>query len=366
MLATVDAQDRTPEELAKLIPISAIAEKNAGIKHTRPKSIELETTVFSIGRIQPIPNKHSVVSTRIAGRVISSPPIVGDFVKKGQKIIDIESRQPGSPPPVIPALAPSSGIVLESHVNLGQPVEPAQELMDIVDIRQVWAVAHIPESEVAKIKIGQEARIKVISLGDKTFRGQLIRFGTEADASAGTIEAIFLLDNKDMVLRPNMRVEFQVITKTRKVEMAIPKSAVQGGVLDAHVFIRDHELSNTFKKVPVELGESNDLYVEIMESSDGLNILSKVITKGAYFLTHTGSNKGSLKEKLDADHGHEHNEDGSEMTPAQKKAAEQKKLEAAGGGKGGVASRWFVLLIATNVITLALLIFTIFKKQDVA
>jgi hypothetical protein len=40
----------------------------------------------------------------------------------------------------------------------------------------------------------------------------------------------------------------------------------------------------------------------------------------------------SLKEALDAAHGHEHNEDGSEMSAEQKAAEEATKRAASGGG----------------------------------
>ena len=117
------------------------------------------------------------------------------------------------------------------------------------------------------------------------------------------------------------------------------------------------------------LGEVNDRVTEIILQDKELNVVDEVVTSGAYFLSHTSSaDKGSLKEALDAAHGHEHNEDGSEMTAADKAAAAKKKAIAANGGvaPGGAANPTFVtLLIAGNVILALLLIFTIFKKQDI-
>jgi len=363
-----NAQELSKEDSAKLIKISEVAEKNAGITTTEPKLVDFETTLFCIGRIKAIPNRHAVLSSRIPGRIVSSPPMVGDIVKKGEVLIKVESRQPGSPPPVIPLKAPISGLVTESHITLGQPVEPATELMDIVDISQVWAVAHIPESKAADVKIGQEARIRVATQGDRVYTGKLIRFGTEADPKSGTIEAIFLLDNSDHKLRPNMRTEFNIITKSRPKVLAIPKTAILGDTMDTHVFVRYDELPNTFRKVPVVIGERNDKYVEIIKRKDGISVVDDVVVTGGYFLTHSGSDKGSIKEALDAAHGHEHNADGSEMTPEQRKAKEAEKRAAAGGsgGEGEYSSSLVTALIATNVITLLILALTIFKKKDVA
>lgn len=57
-----------------------------------------------------------------------------------------------------------------------------------------------------------------------------------------------------------------------------------------------------------------------MEILGGLFPGDEVVTKGAYALGFAGGSGPSLKEALDAAHGHEHNADGSEMTAAQKAA----------------------------------------------
>lgn len=351
--------------------LDLMQKKNAGIKTTAPEVSTFQTTLFCIGRIQAIPSNRTVVSSRIAGRVISKPPVVGDRVEKGDTILQVESRQPGSPPPVIPVTAPASGTVFESHVHLGEPVDPSEELMDIIDIRQVWAVANIPESKASKVKIGQKSIIKVVSLGNETFEGTLVRFGTQADAGTGTLKAIFLLENPDRKLRPNMLTEFNIVTKTREKVFTVPNSAVQGDRLNAHLFKMNFELTTkeakAYTKVPIVLGEVNDRVTEVILQAKELNTVDEVVISGGYFLSHTSSaDKGSLKEALDAAHGHEHNEDGSDMDAADKAAAKNKKAGGADGGTGGVANPTFVtLLIAGNIILALLLLFTIFKKKDI-
>ena len=77
-------------------------------------------------------------------------------------------------------------------------------------------------------------------------------------------------------------------------------------------------MENTFIKSPVVLGEWNNDYVEVIS---GVFPGDEVVTKGSYPLSFAGGGGGiSLKEALDAAHGHEHNEDGSIMTDEQKAA----------------------------------------------
>lgn len=355
---------RDPEDTSNLVILTESQIKNAAIRTVEPQLGKFETTLFTIGQIKAIPSNHTVISSRIAGRAVSRPPIVGDVVEKDQVVLKVESNQPGSPPPVIELKAPAKGIVFESHTRLGEPVDPSDEVMDIVDISQVWAVASIPESQAHRVKIGQTASIKVVSLGEKTYSGKLIRFGTEANPESNTLEAIFLLDNPDNVLRPHMLTEFKIVTSVREKVLSVPSSAIQGDELNPHLFKKDYELENTFEKVPVVLGERNRDRTEIILQKKELNILDEVVINGGYLLSHTNPDKTSLKEALDEAHGHEHNEDGSEMTPAQRAAREAEKQQQATGGKP-VSSDLTKFLIASNAITLLLLIVTIIRKKDI-
>jgi len=212
--------------------------------------------------------------------------------------------------------APRSGMILKSHVTDGEPVEPDSDLLDIADLSTVWAIAKVPESEAAALKPGTKARVKIIATGEQILEGILLRFGAEADRDSSTIDAIFELENPNFVIRPGMRAEFSIITSSREDVLSIPRTAVQGDPTSRAVFVKDFDLDHAFIKSPVQLGAKNDLYVEVIS---GLFPGDEVVTNGSYALSFAGNGGGpSLKEALDAAHGHEHNEDGSEMTDADK------------------------------------------------
>lgn len=277
-----------------------------------------ETTVFAIGRIEEIPSQHSVLSSRVAGRVSALHVFEGDSVQAGDVIATVETRQLGNPPPSIDLKAPQAGLVITSHLRLGQPVQPDVELMDISDRSQMWAVAKIPEQEAARVQVGSRARIHVPALGDAQIEARLVRFGVNADRDAGAVEGIFLLENSEGRLRPGMRAEFAVVLEQRADVLAVPREAIQGDPANRIVFVKDFDLPNAFLRQPVVTGARNDQFVEIVS---GLFPGDEVVTQGSYALGFVGSGSGiSLKEALDAAHGHEHNEDGSEITPDQNSA----------------------------------------------
>ncbi len=340
-----------PGRAANTVILDDVAVKNLGIQLVEVAEVDFEETVFSIGRIEEIPSRHSVLSSRIPGRIVEVNAIEGDEVKAGDVLVTVESRQPGDPPPTIPLPAPISGLVTESHVRLGEPVEPDREMFDIVDLSEVWAVAAVPEQEAGKLALGCRARIRVMALTGGDFEGELVRFGTSADREAGTLDAIFRLSNPDNLLRPGMRAEFSIVVGSREKVMAVPEAAIQGDVASRVVYVKDFDLPNAFVKVPVQTGAKNDRYVEIKR---GLFPGDEVVTTGAYFLGFAGGGGISLKEALDAAHGHEHNEDGSEMT-AEDRARKEREAAAAGGG-GGAPVFLTIFFGATSVLLLAILI----------
>jgi cobalt-zinc-cadmium efflux system membrane fusion protein len=318
--------------LLSFLTVAHAAEKPVMLDETGVQSLGIETveasesvfeeTIFALGRIEEIPEKHAVLSSRIPGRIVGLEAREGDMVTAGQTIARVESRQPGDPPPTIELKAPISGLVVESHVRLGEPVEPEKELLDISDLTDVYAIARVPEHQTSKLSPGTGAIIRISALGDQPLEGKLIRFGTTADRERATIDAIFLVKNPDNRLRPGMRAEFGIITARHENVLTIPKEAVQGDPSNRHVFLKDFNIPHAFLRSPVKTGRTNGTQVEILS---GVFPGDLVVTRGSYALGFVGSGSGvSLKEALDAAHGHEHNEDGSEMTAEQKAARGEK------------------------------------------
>ncbi len=302
-----------------------------GVKNLRIETVEtgetdFEESIFALGRVAEIPACHAVLSSRISGRVIGLDAQEGDTVTAGQILVRVESRQPGNPPPVIELKSPIAGLLVSSHIRLGEPVEPENELLDISDLSEVLAVARVPENQAAKLAPGSKAHIRVSALGDQPLDGEMIRFGTSADRESGTIDAIFKVANPDLKMRPDMRAEFSIVLSKRSNVIAVPRSALQGDASKRFLYVKHFDLPNAFIKTPVQVGEMNDRFVEIIS---GLFPADEVVTRGAYSLSFAGGGSVSLKEALDAAHGHEHAADGGELTP--EKRAEMAK--AKGGGE---------------------------------
>ncbi len=352
-----------PVRAANTIILDEIGVKNLGIETVEAVEADFEETAFALGRIEEIPSRHAVLSSRISGRIADIEAYPGDVVEAGETLVRVESRQPGNPPPVIDLKAPIGGLVVDSHVHVGEPVEPEKELLDVSDLREVWAIARVPEHHAGKLEPGSKAKIRVAAFGDKLLEGELLRFGTSADRETGTIDAIFTVPNKDLRLRPGMRTEFEIVLSKQENVLSVPRESLHGDPASRHVFVKDFDLPNAFLRTPVQTGRTSGDKVEIL---GGLFPGDEVVTRGSYSLGFAGGGGGmSLKEALDAAHGHEHNEDGSEKT------AEQKAAEAAakGGGEHGhgeAAPAWRerFFMAATGILAVLLVASSLGRRKS--
>ena len=333
------------ELVAGRVILDAASVENLGIQTAQVSKKTFEETLFALGRIEAIPSRRAIVSSRVSGRIAELKVFEGDNVKEGEVALVVESRQPGNPPPQILLRAPLTGLVVQGHASLGEPVEPTTKILEILDLSEVFAVAQIPEDQAGLLRRGMRARIRIAALPNVVCDGRLLRFGTAADPESGTLEAVFLISNVDEAVRPQMRAEFSIVLRERTEVVAVPREALLSDTKGDYLFVKDFDLPNAFVRTEVRIGMKNDTHVEILK---GLFPGDEVVVKAAYPLAYAGEGTISLKEALDAAHGHEHNEDGSEMTPEQRA---QKTKAMANGGKAGLS----VFLGVLSAVLLALL-----------
>lgn len=82
--------------------------------------------------------------------------------------------------------APADGYVTRKSVEVGQVVSPGQPLLAVAALEDVWIVANYKETQVGKIRPGQQARIVADTYPDRTF------FGKVESIMAGTGSAFSL------------------------------------------------------------------------------------------------------------------------------------------------------------------------------
>ena len=364
VVGTAQAADSAKAaKLANTVFLDAIGVKNLRLQTVEAEEQTFEETVFALGRLRVAPGHRAVVSSRIAGRALTVSAHIDMRIEKGSDIGEIESRLPGDPPARVKLTAPIGGLISAINLVPGQPVSPDNSLGEIVDLSDIHAVAAVPEHLVGKLKVGAKARLRIAAFPDREFIAELAHLGAEADSASGTLEAAFHVENPDYSLRPGMRAEFSIVTGQREGVMSVPRTALQGEAANRFLYVADEGVAHAFVKVPVVVGAMNDRSVEITQ---GLLPGDKVVTAGAYSLAFAGKGSVSLKEALDAAHGHEHSADGSELSKNQKAAGHEEGDGHDHGGSGGTKLSALTLfsLIGNGVLLVLLACSAAFRRKE--
>jgi membrane fusion protein (multidrug efflux system) len=127
-------------------------------------------------------------------------------------------------------VAPMDGEVTNKSVEPGQIVQPGQGLMTIVPLRDVWVTANFKETQLARVRPGQRAEVKVDMYG-RTIPGRVdsIAGATGArtsllppeNATGNFVKVVQRIPVKiafdslpqGVVLRPGMNVDVTIITR---------------------------------------------------------------------------------------------------------------------------------------------------------
>jgi membrane fusion protein (multidrug efflux system) len=78
-------------------------------------------------------------------------------------------------------VAPVDGVVGSRSVQPGQNVQPGQQLMSLVALNDIWVTANFKETQLRKMRVGQEARIYVDAL-DREYKGHVQSIGGASGA----------------------------------------------------------------------------------------------------------------------------------------------------------------------------------------
>jgi len=127
--------------------------------------------------------------------------------------------------------APLDGVVTRKSVEVGEIVQPGQDLFVIVPLSDVWVTANFKETQLADVRPGQKAEVHVDMYG-RTFTGHVdsiagatgsrLSLLPPENASGNFVKVVqripvkILLDPippEKAVLRPGMNVDATIITK---------------------------------------------------------------------------------------------------------------------------------------------------------
>jgi HlyD family secretion protein len=171
-------------------------------------------------------------------------------------------------------ISPINGTVLSRDVEIGDAVSSilvvgssATLLMTLGDTHEVYVKGKVDESDIAKVYLGQPARIKVESYKDRTFLGKVTKIspmGVEKD-NVTTFEVRVSIDNAKGELKSMMTANAEILLEEHKGVLMVPEGAlIYDKDRNASIEVPDSNAREGKKKVAVTVGISNGSKTELL------------------------------------------------------------------------------------------------------
>lgn len=173
--------------------------------------------------------------------------------------------------------APISGFVVQKNINIDMQLrsDRTDNIFDIAQIEEVWALANVNESDIAKVKIGFNADVKTLSYPDKIFHGQVDKIFNVIDPDTKAMKVRIKLNNSDLLLKPEMTSTVLLSFEEPGEMLAVPSASV--------IFDKSKYFVMVFKdKSHIETRQ-----VEVFRQVGDVTFISSGITEGEKVITTT-------------------------------------------------------------------------------
>lgn len=157
-------------------------------------------------------------------------------------------------------VAPADGLVIDRQRDPGEVVVPGTPLLTMILTEELWIRAWVDETEMARLRVGQPARVVFRSEPERSYRGKVARLGRQADRETRE----FIVDVLTLELPENWSVG-------QRAEVYIETARSTGAVtMPAAFLVREGQRTGAFVEAngaaqwrPVGLGLQGRDVVEI-------------------------------------------------------------------------------------------------------
>jgi cobalt-zinc-cadmium efflux system membrane fusion protein len=180
--------------------------------------------------------------------------------------------------------APTAGVITDQQVTNGSAVQAfgTPSPFTISDLSSVWVVCDVYENDLANVRLGDTAEIRLNAYPGRLFTGRVSNLGAILDPSLRTTKVRIEVQNPS-IMRLGMFVKATFRGQTREMHTIVPASAV------LHMHDRDFLYvpapGNKFRRVEVVAGDLLRDNVNLQEVRSGLAPGQQVVTN-ALVLDH--------------------------------------------------------------------------------
>jgi cobalt-zinc-cadmium efflux system membrane fusion protein len=185
---------------------------------------------------------------------------------------------------VLVVRSPIAGLVTQRTAAPGLYVQPgsAPAPITVADTSTMWMVANVPEADSARLRTGQQVKVRVSALPDRTFDGMVAVVGASVDANTRRVMVRSEIRDPDGLLRAGMFATFTIQLGDVPDQPAVPDTAVVREA-DGSMTVWVTTDRRRFEKRTVKTGLRQRGLTQILE---GLQPGELTATDGAVFISN--------------------------------------------------------------------------------
>lgn len=156
--------------------------------------------------------------------------------------------------------APFSGIIGLRVVSVGDYVKEGADLVNLESIDPLKVDFRVPEVYLRQVQSGQPLEIGLDAYPNKTFEGRVLAVNPLVDAAGRAVVIRAQVKNQDASLRPGMFARVRLITKDVSEALVVPEQALVPQGNEQFLF---KVVDNRAVRTKVEVGQRRDGRAEI-------------------------------------------------------------------------------------------------------
>jgi multidrug efflux pump subunit AcrA (membrane-fusion protein) len=248
------------------------------VRTSRAKIGDLQAYIEVNGNV--VSSSQIAVTPDVTGRIATVNTELGQTVRKGTLLAQVDPSRPGSVYELSPVYAPVSGIIVNVVAAAGANIAAGQTLLTIAVDNRVEIEALIPERNVGLLAAGLHAEVNLEAYPGLTFAASVSNVSPVLDPVSRTKKITLAFDRNDPRINAGMFACVKLNTTRYRNVVSIPSEALVEKNGKSGVYLLDGGEAAVFQEIVP--GVSIDGATEIRS---GLSGGEQVVIQGQQYLS---------------------------------------------------------------------------------